>query len=136
MPYLDIDTMRMQSQESAAFAKDQMQLAHAQALEMEATRNAYALAISEREEQSERELLAQQQAMESMLSDVMEGVEEQEEAGITSVDFYASLMNAMQGGIAGTSPADAPTGGPLMDAASKEAPEVGQTIYGSRARPV
>ena len=45
-------------------------------------------------------------------------------------------MNAMQGGIAGTSPADAPTGGPLMDAASKEAPEVGQTIYGSRARPV
>ena len=103
-PRIDYDALLRNSEASARFAREQSQLAHSQALEMEATRNAYAMSISEKEEQNERQLEAQQQAMENLLSDVEEGVDAEEEQGITSVQFYTSLMNAMQGGVGAGSP--------------------------------
>ena len=109
-PEIDMDAQLRNAQASAGFAREQSELAHAQALEMEATRNAYASAISEREQQNEAQLEAQQQSMEDMLSDVQTGVEEDEEEGITSVNFFTSLMNAMQGGTGTAMPG---MGGPM-----------------------
>lgn len=121
-PEINYDAMLRNAEASAGFAREQSELAHAQALEMEATRNAYALAISEQEQQNEAQLEAQQQAMESMLSDVQAGVEEEEEAGITSVNFFTSLMGAMQGGTGTTLPGavEPPAaGGPVADTGSR-----------------
>lgn len=129
-PEIDYEAQMRNAEASAGFAREQSELAHAQALEMEATRNAYASAIAEREQQNEAQLEAQQQSMEDMLSDVQTGVEEDEEEGITSVNFFTSLMGAMQGGT-GTAMPDG-TGSRTPTPAT---PEMGQTIYGSSARP-
>jgi len=97
-PKIDYDAMLRNAEASAGFAREQSELAHAQALEMEATRNAYASAIAEREQQNEAQLEAQQQAMETMLSDVQAGIAEEEDEGITAPNFFLSLMDAMQAG--------------------------------------
>jgi hypothetical protein len=68
--------------------------------------------------------------MEDMLSDVQAGVEEDEEEGITSVNFFRSLMGAMQGGTGTAMPNGTGSGTP-----TPATPEMGQTIYGSSARP-
>ena len=129
----DAEAIAAQSAMAAAQAREQSMLAHSQALEMEATRNAYALQIAERETQNEAELSAQQEAMESMLSDVVTGMDEQEEDAMRVPEFFASFLQGMGNYAPGTHP----TGGPITAAGKNiNTAEIGETIYGSTARPV
>ena len=126
LPQMDMAAMMRNSEMAAGFAREQSSLAHAQALEMEATRNAYASAISEREQQNETQLEAQQHHMESLLSDINTDINDEEESEITSVQFFNSLLGAMQTG------PNTPSGSTSTPGTA----EKGQTIYGSSARPM